>query len=145
MLCLRLPFQDELRPKMGRPGACAGPSHLSLFLLYLVGEKNRRQVVLCRPFATSAYFLLVPGTPVPGYELFRPFGTGQNNSIRMTLRGKFERFDLAWGRLDLPGLRTELCKSFTLTSCDRKSHAFEPDVGAFRSSFPVASLIKYVG
>jgi len=32
---------------------------------------------MCRPFGT-AYALTLPGTAVPGYRLFRPFGTRRN-------------------------------------------------------------------
>jgi hypothetical protein len=32
--------------------------------------------VLCRPFGTRLINLILPGTDVPGYRLFRPFGTG---------------------------------------------------------------------
>jgi hypothetical protein len=32
--------------------------------------------VLCRPFGTRLIDLILPGTDVPGYRLFRPYGTG---------------------------------------------------------------------
>jgi hypothetical protein len=30
---------------------------------------------MCRPFGTRLIDLILPGTAVPGYRLFRPFGT----------------------------------------------------------------------
>jgi hypothetical protein len=32
--------------------------------------------VLCRPFGTRLLILSLPGTDVPGYRLYRPYGTG---------------------------------------------------------------------
>jgi hypothetical protein len=48
----------------------------------------RSNAILCRPYPDSVSLLRVPGTPVPGYRLFRPYGTGA--VVRDSL-------DLPWG------------------------------------------------
>ena len=72
---------------------------------------------LCRPLRDSYINLRLPGTPVPGYRLYRPYGTAGAESLqarcRLIAQSKTTSLpgSITWGEPQAHGDTAEPCPS----------------------------------
>jgi hypothetical protein len=69
------------------PKACASPAISCADDLLIEPVRSKLYLVsfcgaMCRPYGTRLINLYLPGTPVPGYRLFRASGTGSLQWLR---------------------------------------------------------------